>query len=131
MDCNKERLELERVRTLLSQQQMEDLWQMGTLMARLISILHMVPGNEFGGMIKLHGKEPQSFFIGTCVSSPVDKIEELAGTPSPINLRVKDFLNFIFDFSIDLNQRWRSLNSIRNGAWVGEFELGDMEDGVH
>ena len=31
-DRNKERLELERVRTLLGQQQMEDLWWMGTLM---------------------------------------------------------------------------------------------------
>ena len=52
-------------------------------------------------------------------------------TPSPINFRVKDFLNFVFDFSINLNRRWQRLNSIRNGAWVGEFELGDMEDGVH
>ena len=51
--------------------------------------------------------------------------------PSPINLRVEDFLDFIFDFSIDLNQRWRRLNSVRNSAWMGEFELGDVEDGVH
>ena len=32
MDCDKERLEQEQVRTLLSQQWMEDLWRMGTLM---------------------------------------------------------------------------------------------------
>ena len=51
--------------------------------------------------------------------------------PSPINFRVKDFLDFVFDFSIDLNRRRQRLNSIRNGAWVGEFELGDMEDRVH
>ena len=31
-DWDKERLELERVRTLLSQQWTKDLWQMGTLM---------------------------------------------------------------------------------------------------
>ena len=31
-DCDKERLELEQVRTLLGQQWTEDLWQMGTLM---------------------------------------------------------------------------------------------------
>ena len=91
----------------------------------------MVSGNEFGSVVKLCGKEPQSFLIGTCVSSPADKIEELAVTPSPINLRVKDFLDFIFDFSVDLDRRWRRLNSIWNGAWVGEFELGDMEDGVY
>ena len=61
----------------------------------------------------------------------MDKVEELAVTPSPINLRVKDFLNFIFDFSIDLNRRWQRLNSVWNSAWMREFKLGDMEDGVH
>ena len=91
----------------------------------------MVSGNKFRSEVKLCGKEPQSFLIGTCVSSPVDKVEELAVTPSPINLRVEDFLNFIFDFSVNLDWRWWRLNSIRNGAWVGEFKLGDMEDGVH
>ena len=91
----------------------------------------MVSSNEFGGVVKLHGKEPQSFFVGTGISSPADKVEELAVTPSSINLRVEDFFDFIFDLSVDLDQRWRRLNSIRNGAWVGEFELGDVEDGVH
>ena len=91
----------------------------------------MVSGNEFGGVIKLRGKEPRSFFVGTCVTSPVDKVEELAVTPSLIDFRVKDFLNFVFNFSVDLNQRRQRLNSVRNSAWMGEFELGDMEDGVH
>ena len=91
----------------------------------------MVSSDEFGGVVKLHGKEPRSFFVSTSISIPADKVEELAVTPSPINLRVKDFLNFILDFSVNLNQRWQRLNSIRNSAWVGEFELGHMEDGVH
>ena len=91
----------------------------------------MVPSNKFRGVIEFSGKKPQSFFVSTCVTSPVDKVEELAVMPSPINFRVKDFLDFIFNSSIDLNQRWWRLNSIWNGAWVGEFELGDMEDGVH
>ena len=99
--------------------------------ARLIRILHVVSNDEFGGMIKLHGKEPRSFFVGTCITSPADKIEELAVTPSPINFRVKDFLNFIFDFSVDLDRRWRRLNTIRNSVRMGEFELGDVEDRMH
>ena len=99
--------------------------------ARLIRILHVVSDDEFGGMIKLCGKEPQSFFIDTCVTSPVDKVEELAVTPSLIDFRVKDFLNFVFDFSVDLDQRQWRLDPIRNGTWVGEFKLGDVEDGVH
>ena len=61
--------------------------------ARFVGILQVVSGDEFGGMIKLHGKEPQSFFISTSVSSPADKVEELAAMPSPINLRVKDFFD--------------------------------------
>ena len=52
-------------------------------------------------------------------------------TPSLIDFRVKDFLDFIFDFSVDLDRRRRRLDPIRNGTWVGEFELGDMEDRVH
>ena len=91
----------------------------------------MVSDDKFGGMIKLRGKEPRRFFIGTCVTSPADKVEDLAVTPSPINFRVKDFLDFVFDFSVDLDRRWRRLNPIRKGTWVGEFELGDVEDGVH
>ena len=99
--------------------------------ARLIRILHVVSDNKFRGVIKLRGKEPQSYFVGTCVTSPADKIEELAVTPSPINFRVKDFLNFIFNFSIDLDRRWRRLNSIRNSVRMGEFKLGDVEDRMH
>ena len=99
--------------------------------ARLIRILHVVSGDEFRGVVKLCGKEPRSFFVSTGISSPVDKVEELEVTPSPINLRVKDFLDFIFDFSINLDWRRQRLNSIQNGAWVGEFKLGDMEDGVY
>ena len=91
----------------------------------------MVSDDEFGGVIKLRGKEPRSFFVSTCVTSPADKIEELAVTPSPINFRVKDFLNFIFDFSVDLDRRRRRLNSIQNSARMGEFKLGDVEDRMH
>ena len=91
----------------------------------------MVSDDEFRGVIKLRGKEPRSFFVSTCVTSPADKIEELAVTPSPINFRVKDFLNFIFDFSVDLDRRRRRLNSIQNSVRMGEFELGDVEDRMH
>ena len=99
--------------------------------ARLVRVLQMVPSDKFGGVIEFSGKKPRSFFVSTCITSPADKVQELAVTPSPINLRVKDFLDFIFDFSIDLNQRWQRLDPIQNGAQVGEFELGDVEDGVH
>ena len=61
----------------------------------------------------------------------MDKVEKLAVMPSPINLRVKDFFDLAFDFSVDLDRRQWRLNSIQKGAWVGEFELGEMEDGVH
>ena len=78
----------------------------------------MVSDDEFGSMVKLCGKEPRSFFVGTCISSPADKIEELAVMPSPINFGVEDFFDFIFDFSVNLNWRWQRLNSVRNNAWM-------------
>ena len=68
--------------------------------ARLVRVVQMVPSDEFGGVIEFSGKKPQSFFISTCVTSPANKVEELAVMPSPINFRVKDFLDFIFDFSV-------------------------------
>ena len=94
--------------------------------ARLVRVLQMVPSDEFGGMIEFSGKKPQSFFVGTCITSPVDKVQESAVMPSPINLRVKDFLDFIFDFSVNLDQRQQRLDPIWNGARVGEFKLGDV-----
>ena len=51
--------------------------------------------------------------------------------PSLTNLRGENFFNFVFNFSVDLDQRLWRLNSTQDGAWVGEFKLGDMEDGVH
>ena len=50
--------------------------------ARFVGILQMVSGNEFRNMVKLHGKEPQSFLVGTHISSPADKVQELAVMPS-------------------------------------------------
>ena len=91
----------------------------------------MVSDNEFQHVVEFCGKEPRGFLISTGVTSPADQIEELAMMPSPMNLRVEDIFDFIFDFSIDLNRRQRRLNSIQNITWVGEFKLGDMEDGVH
>ena len=78
--------------------------------ARLIRILHMVSGDEFGGVVKLCGKEPRGFLISTSISSPADQVKELAVMPSPINLRVEDFFNFVFNFSIDLDWRWQRLD---------------------
>ena len=94
--------------------------------ARLVRVLQMVPGNEFGGMIEFSDKKPQSFFVSICITSPADKVQESAVTPSPFNLRVKDFLDFIFNFSVDLDQRRQRLDPIWNGARVGEFKLGDV-----
>ena len=76
----------------------------------------MVSSNEFGGMVKLCGKEPQSFFISSSISSPADQVQKLAVTPSPVNLGIEDFFDLIFNFSVDLNWRQQRLDSIRNGA---------------
>ena len=41
---------------------------------RLVRVLQMVSSNEFGCMVEFHGKEPQSFFIGTSITSPADQV---------------------------------------------------------
>jgi hypothetical protein len=48
-----------------------------------------------------------------------------------INLGVKDFGNFKFQFSINFDRRRRRLDTVRNGVWSCDFELGNMEDRMY
>jgi hypothetical protein len=48
-----------------------------------------------------------------------------------VNLGVKDFRNFKFQFSIDFDWRRRRLDMVRNGVWSCDFELGNMEDRMY
>lgn len=48
-----------------------------------------------------------------------------------VNLGVKDFRNFKFQFSVDFNRRRRRLDMVRNGVRSCNFELGHMEDRMY
>ena len=42
--------------------------------SRLVRVLQMVSGDKFRHVVEFCGKEPRGFFVGTCISSPVDKV---------------------------------------------------------
>ena len=47
--------------------------------------------------------------------------------PTFVNLGVKDFCDFIFRFSANLDQRRRRLNVVWNGVRSGRLEHGNMK----
>ena len=71
-------------------------------------------------MTEFRSQDPGIFFIGALVTSPMDKVEKLAGTMSIVNLGIKDFRDFKFGFIVNCNWwRW-GLDSIGNrvgGCW--------------
>ena len=50
---------------------------------------------------------------------------------SAVNLGVQNFFEFVFDFSIDFDQRWQRLNVVGNTALEGGLKLRHMEYRVH
>ena len=50
---------------------------------------------------------------------------------SAVDLGVQDFFDFVFNFSIDFDQRWRRLDAVGNTALEGGLELRHMEYRVH
>ena len=59
------------------------------------------------------------------------QVQKLARFASTVNLGVEDFSNLELRFTIYLDQWWRRLYPVWYGVGYGQFELGDMEDGVN
>ena len=66
-------------------------------------------------MFEFCGGDPQGFFFSSFVSSPFDKVLQLAFVLS-VELGVKDFGDLVFGFTIDVDQRWRWLDAVRDGV---------------
>lgn len=65
--------------------------------------------NEFLCMIKLCGWYPRSFFVSSFVTCPSYIVQKFAMS-MVVNFRVKNFGDFIFEFSLNFNQWW--------GCWI-------------
>ena len=66
-------------------------------------------------MFEFCGGDPQGFFFGSFVSSPFDKVLQLAFVSS-VELGVKDFRDLIFGFAVDIDRRWRWLDAVGGGV---------------
>ena len=67
-------------------------------------------------MFEFCGGDPQGFFFGSFVSSPLDKVLQLAFV-SLVELGVEDFRDLVFGFAIDIDWRWGWLDVVGDGVW--------------
>ena len=87
--------------------------------------------NKFRSMSKLRSEYPGSFFISALIPCPMDKIQWHSSTTMVVNLGVKDFGNFEFQFVINSDWQGWGLNMIRNQIWSCWFQYGNMENWVY
>ena len=76
----------------------------------------MEVGDSFRSVFKFHGRDPQGFFFGFFVSSPLDEVMQLAFVLL-VKLGVEYFRNLVFRFAVDINWRQRWLDVVRDGVW--------------
>ena len=62
-------------------------------------------------MFKFRGGNPQRFFFGSFISSPFDKVLQLAFVLS-VELGVKDFRDLVLGFTVNVDQRQRWLDVV-------------------
>ena len=75
----------------------------------------MEVGDSFRSVFEFRGRNPQGFFFGSFVSSPLDEVLPLAFVSS-VELRVKDLRDLVFGFTIDVDWRWRWLDVVGDGV---------------
>ena len=83
---------------------------------------------DLGGITKFGSQYPRCLFVGTLVARPSDKIEEIAWSPTAVDLGVKYFGDFVLGLAINDNRHWWRFNVVWNCVWDAQFQHGDMED---
>ena len=77
--------------------------------------------NKLRCMSELVCQLPGSFFVCTFVSGPMGEVQEFAILVSMVNLQVKDLFDLVLSFTINVDQRWRSLYTIGDRVWCCRF----------
>ena len=90
----------------------------------MVEIFNVIFHRKFGG------ENPSKFFISTCVTQLLNRIEKRALEPM-VKFRVEDLGNLILFFTINFDWRWRWLSTIRNGIGFHGFQLRNMEYGMN
>ena len=72
-------------------------------------------GDSFRSVFKFHGGNPQGFFFGSFVSSPLDEVLQLAFVSS-VELGVEDLGDLVFWFAVNVDRRRRWLNAVGDGV---------------
>ena len=66
-------------------------------------------------MFEFCGGDPQGFFFGSFIFSPLDEVLQLAFVSS-VELGVKDFGDLVFRFAVDVDWGQRWLNAVGDGV---------------
>ena len=85
-------------------------------------------GDYLGGITKLGSQYPRCLLVGTLIARPSDKIEEVARSPTAVDLGVKYFGDLVLRFAIDDNQRRWGFDMVQNHIQDARFQHGDMEN---
>ena len=75
----------------------------------------MEVGDSFRSVFEFCGGNPQGFFFGSFVSSPLDEVLQLAFVSS-VELGVEDLGDLIFWFAMDVDRGWRWLDAVGDGV---------------
>jgi hypothetical protein len=90
----------------------------------------MKVGHDLGFMTEFGRKDPLCFFISTFITSPADKVYQVAGSMTPVSLGIKNFGDLVLGFTVNFNWLRRGLGPLQNGVWDRRLDHRDMEDQV-
>src|SRR5271168_2631062 len=90
----------------------------------------MEVGNKVCSMLEFNSGEPRKLFIGVFITKPTNKVKQFART-STVYLRVQDFRDFVFEFTLNFNRWRRRLYAMRNFVRNRRLKHGNMKDGVN
>ena len=83
-------------------------------------------------MGEVGGSSPLIFFVSTFITHPAYVVEQLASRPAlEVIFQVQNFVDFVFNITVDFNRFGRRQLSIRESVWNGRLDLQDVEDGVN
>ena len=84
-------------------------------------------GDYLRGVTKLGSQYPRCLFVSTLVARPSDKIEEVAQSPTAVNLGVEYFSDLILGLAINDNWHGWGFDMVQNHIQDARFQHGDME----
>ena len=85
-------------------------------------------------VFEFRGWEPAKLVIGVFVACPSYSINYPVTATAAVDFAVDDFCDFVFEFAVDFDGRWRWLHAMREGVglhWLEESYVEYVMNLVH